>query len=291
MIRLVNGFTMQPNSVTSCDIYRREIEELRQSGDVDSLSEMIETWYTRCGFDQVFEGMELQNVFVLPDGKLSIKTSRGELQFCRSRGGWRLLEFGGDALYAMVRIAEVTQVPFAYLCGLRDAAIAIESSRRRELSDEVETAIRKLSELNSEIRRRQIAVDSVCPKVRPRVAASGVSSESYPEAPVATLTWKGVREHFKKSPGVYFAWSDGKIVYVGATETGMGQRLSSGHHAVTRDDMFSFVELPANEVFFAESCYVARYAPERNACVAQANGLRKGGERGKANQKTRTPVA
>lgn len=285
MCGFVNGFTMQPDSVTSCDIYRREIAELRESGDVDSLSEMIETWYTRCGFDKVFEGMELQSVYVRPDGRLLLSTSRGELQFCRSRGGWRLVEFDRDPLYAMFRIAEVTQVPFAYLCGLRDAAIVVESSQRCELSEQIANSRRELSELNAEIRRRRIAIDSVCPKVSRHLAASGVSCERYPEAPAATLTWNDVRKHFRKSPGVYFAWSSGKIVYVGATETGMGQRLSSGHHAVTRDDRFSFVEIAANEVFFAESCYVARYAPARNACVAQANGLRKGGKRGKAKQK------
>jgi len=46
----------------------------------------------------------------------------------------------------------------------------------------------------------------------------------------------------------------------------------------------SFVKLPRHEVYFAETVYIARYAPDRNACVAQAMKKRVGGQRGSKAQ-------
>ena len=272
---------MDAKTNTTCDIYARNIDALISSGDHESLAEMIRTWYTRCDFKNSFGGCEIQEVGVRDNCVVWFKTSRGTLEFCQQRGRWRLMEYGTEPIYMMARIAEVTQVPFAYLCGVRDAIAIVESSKSGEISDRLKRLNRDSSALAQRIRRQQIALDAGAVHVDGTSPEGGVSSSRYPDAPTAALTWDQVREHYRSTPGVYFAWERGRIVYVGATERGMHSRLKSGHHAVTSKDMFSFIEVPTNEVYFAEACYVARYVPERNACVAQANGIRQGGQRGK----------
>lgn len=272
---------MNTTANTTCEIYAREIDAMVAQGNQASIAEMIRTWYTRCDFKKSFDGCEILDVGVRDSGVVWIKTSRGTLEFCQQRERWRLIEPGTDPIYMMARIAEVTQVPFAYLCGVRDAIAITEANKSKAISDRITQLTRDSHSLAQKIRRQRIALDAVAVQVTGSWLEGQVSSARYPDAPRAALTWSQVREHYRSTPGVYFAWNGGRIVYVGATERGMHSRLQKGHHAVTKQDMFSFVEVPINEVYFAETCYVARYAPERNACVAQANGARQGGQRGK----------
>lgn len=281
----MDGQACVKTATTSCDIYRREIDDLVSSGDEEKLAEMIQTWYTRCEFKTAPDGGQIKEVGVRDNGIVWFRTTRGMLEFCQHRKRWRLLERGGEPIYMMARIAEVTQVPFAYLCGVRDAIAVTESRESEEISDRLKSLKHEGRLLSEEIRRKLIAIDAVAVSVDATHPSSGVSSARYPDAPAAVLTWSQVRKHYKTSSGVYFAWNDGRIVYVGATERGMQSRLASGHHAVTNKDMFSFIEMPSNEVYFAEMCYIARYAPERNAPVAQANGKRQGGNRGKRKER------
>lgn len=276
---------------TTCEIYRREISHLMASGDKQAISEMIATWYARCGFGQCYDGTTLLDAGVTDSGVLWLKTNKGELQFCFDNQRWRLLQEDFGTTYSLVRIAEVTQVPFAYLCGVRDAIAVIEKNEHKELSDRITVLAEADDELTALLRKKRIAVDLVLIDPLCEAPACEINASRYPDAPPAALTWTQVRQHYHSTPGVYFAWSEGRIVYVGATERGMHKRLASGHHAVTSKDLFSFVELPSNEVYFAESCYVARYAPERNACVAQAMGVRQGGHRGKRRENQEAPAA
>jgi hypothetical protein len=269
---------------TTCEIYRREINDLVSSGNEKALSEMIATWYARCGFGQCYDGSQLLDAGVSDRGVLWLKTNKGELHFCFENKRWKFLQKEREPTYALSRIAEVTQVPFAYLCGLRDAIAVIEQNEHKELSDRNRALAKADRELTGMLRRKRIAVDLVVLEPLADAPACEISASRYPDAPPAALTWTQIRKHYHSTPGVYFAWSEGRIVYVGATERGMHWRLASGHHAVTSKDMFSFIEMPFNEVYFAESCYVARYAPERNACVAQAMGVRQGGHRGKRRE-------
>jgi hypothetical protein len=278
----------EPNN--TCDIYRRRISELRDRGDVNALAEMVETWYSRCDFASGFDGELIVDLGVTDRGVVWIETPRGTIEFCPDRLRWRLVEPPSDATqsakchYVMARIAEVAQVPFAYLCGVRDAVAVIERVQKRGLSDEVRRLTAEQRKITKDIRAKRIALDAVVVSLDQAGSLERVNSKNYPDAPAGTLSWEELRQHFRDCPGVYFAWESGRIVYVGVTEKGMHSRLQSGHHAVTSRDRFSFIEMPCNEVYFAENVYISRYAPERNACVAQALGLRKGGHRGRRRE-------
>lgn len=274
----------------TCDIYRRAIADLRESGDAHALAEMIQTWYSRCDFENGFGGERIIDLGVRESGVVWIETSAGTIEFCPERNRWRLVERFAEqgesakCQYMMARIAEVTQVPFAYLCGVRDAIAIIDGIRRRELSEEVRRLSAEQRRITKDVRVKKIALDAVVVSLDESGLRERLASCNYPDAPHGTLSWGELRQHFRDASGVYFAWEAGRIVYVGVTERGMHHRLQSGHHAVTAKDRFSFIEMPCSEVYFAENVYVSRYAPERNACVAQALGLRQGGHRGKRRE-------
>jgi hypothetical protein len=278
----------EPNN--TCDIYRRRISELRDRGDIGALAEMVETWYSRCDFASGFDGELIVDLGVTDRGVVWIETPRGTIEFCPDRLRWRLVEPHADASqsakchYMMARIAEVSQVPFAYLCGVRDAVAVIERVQKRGLSDDVRRLTAEQRKITKDVRAKRIALDAVVVSLDQAGSLERVNSKNYPDAPIGTLSWSELRQHFRDCPGVYFAWDLGRIVYVGVTEKGMHSRLQSGHHAVTSRDRFSFIEMPSKEVYFAENVYISRYAPERNACVAQALGLRKGGHRGRRRE-------
>ncbi len=275
----------EPNN--TCDIYRRKISELREQGDVQELARLVQTWYSRCDFRKGFNSETILDLGVKDNGVVWIKMKCGTVEYCCERNRWRLVENlvehreASQCQYMMARIAEITEVPFAYLCGVRDAISVIEDGLRENLSGQVRNLSAKHAKLSSEIRKKRIAVESVFVDLDEQATEARVATLKYPDAPRGTLSWDLVRSAFRDTAGIYFAWDGDEVVYVGATEKGMHCRLQSGHHAVSRGDLFSFVEMPFNEVYFAEHYYIAKYAPKRNACVAQALGVREGGHRGK----------
>ena len=284
--------SVQVEPQSTCDIYRRAISELRASGDVEALAEMIETWYSRCDFEKGFDGQKIVDLGVRDGGIVWIETASGTVEFCQERNRWRLVERideegrAAQCQYMMARISEITHVPFAYICGVRDAIAIIDGVRKSELSEEVRLLSAEQRRITRDVRVKKIALDAVFVSLDQSGLRDRLANRNYPDAPHGTLSWGELRQHFRDASGVYFAWEAGRIVYVGVTERGMHQRLQGGHHAVTSADRFSFIEMPCNEVYFAENVYVARYAPERNACVAQALGLRQGGHRGKRRERS-----
>lgn len=271
--------------LTTCDIYRKHIRELRDSGNVDALAEMVETWYSRCGFETSFDGCQITQLEARDDGCLYITTTKGTAVYKPDSDRWKLVcvdsNLEDKPIYPMSLISEATQVPFGYLCGVRDALSVIHKNGISRLSTKASQLAGECKRLSSLINKRKIAIDSVVVELSAEESAKRMESLSYPEAPCGVLSWNDFRKSFRSIPGVYFAWSGGRIVYVGATKKGSHERLQYGHENCFKTDLFSYVAMPANEVFFAECVYVARYRPERNACVAEAFGITREGDRGK----------
>lgn len=280
--------------LTTCDIYRKQIRQLRESGNVDALAEMVETWYSRCSFETSFDGLQITGLAVQEDGCLCITTTKGTAVYKPEIDRWKLVRADRESdeatIYPMSLISEATQVPFAYLCGARDALSVINRTGVSLLSQDASRLASECKRLSSLIKARKIAVDSVVVELSAEESAKRMESLGYPDAPLGVLSWDDFRNAFRSTPGVYFAWSGGRIVYVGATKKGSHERLQNGHDNCFKTDLFSYVSMPANEVFFAECVYIARYRPERNACVSEAMGGATEGDRGAAKRMRRKAV-
>jgi hypothetical protein len=206
----------------------------------------------------------------------------------------------------MFRIAEITQVPWGYLCGIRDALVLSDRKQCAEashnlklLSSQLEDLARKVRDAEAKLKAATVKakkVEAMCSvanaslQVKQTESQQAVLTRQYPEAPTARMSWEDVRIAYKGTPGVYFVWSGDRIVYVGATKKGMYERLTSGHDNATKADTFSFLEIDEHEVYFAEAVYIARHAPVRNAIVASVikaqKGARHGGRKDRSDHQT-----
>ncbi|PYI55332.1 MAG: hypothetical protein DMC62_03425, partial [Verrucomicrobia bacterium] len=64
--------------------------------------------------------------------------------------------------------------------------------------------------------------------------------------------------------GIYFVWSDDRVVYVGQSRRLCGRCIIGGHHAIGDGDMLSWVEEPIGQLKYAEAFYIGVLKPERN---------------------------
>lgn len=108
---------------------------------------------------------------------------------------------------------------------------------------------------------RRLHVDEFCEHHRYRaVPAPVVEVSLVPELPAVS--------------GIYFAWCDGRVVYVGQSRN-LGRRcvLGKKHPCLQAGDKLSWVEEPALRLRLAEAFYIGILQPARNFAGAEVNPL------------------
>ena len=134
------------------------------------------------------------------------------------------------------------------LLNARQKATALLKSERTIVAAELKSSRQRLRWLKKELTN----TDSMCwqhhyPPVPQPMAQAGKLCEAVPMA-----------------SGIYFVWSEGRVVYVGQS-TNIFQRCGSvGHHAISFGEMISWIEQPVSRLNFAESFYIGITKPERN---------------------------
>jgi len=101
---------------------------------------------------------------------------------------------------------------------------------------------------------RRLHVDEFCEHHRYQdVPASVVEVSRLPELPPVS--------------GVYFAWCDGRVVYVGQSRN-LGRRcvLGKKHPSLQVGDKLSWVEEPTSRLRLAEAFYIGILQPAQNLC-------------------------
>lgn len=63
--------------------------------------------------------------------------------------------------------------------------------------------------------------------------------------------------------GIYFAFSNNKVVYVGKSKN-LGSRITDGHKKLKKSDDIAWIEYPVRLLDFAECFYIGICKPERN---------------------------
>lgn len=86
----------------------------------------------------------------------------------------------------------------------------------------------------------------------------------YPPIPIATIPMQKDCPLIPQSSGVYFAWQNDAVAYVGQS-INLRARTSGGSHAkIFPDDRLSWLEFPRDVLNFAESYYIGIACPYRN---------------------------
>jgi len=76
--------------------------------------------------------------------------------------------------------------------------------------------------------------------------------------------------HLPHSPGVYFIWNDGRVVYVGATDDLYGRLARNTHNKITEGDEVSFILLEKESLVWAECYYISRLKPSRQFMLTKS---------------------
>lgn len=158
----------------------------------------------------------------------------------------------------------------------RELAITRE---REEIASSIRKARSRLRKLRSEIREVQSQLKStrieMTEAIRTRdswlgkqpnqsVPAKGWQIQPVP-APVFMVLASGIPEEspLPDSPGVYFIWEAGEVVYVGKS-TNLGQRVRNSHGKILRGDAVSWLCYEAAVITPVEHFYIGILNPKRN---------------------------
>jgi hypothetical protein len=120
------------------------------------------------------------------------------------------------------------------------------SKKRQELANNLRRSRRKLKELKRETEHRTQLCDI----------------HQMPPVPTPQFTREHWAAHTESFAGVYVAFSNGLVQYVGESQN-IPQRMKS-HHAIQMDWLVSVIPMAAHERFFAESFYIWLLRPPIN---------------------------
>lgn len=120
---------------------------------------------------------------------------------------------------------------------------AVETIKSRRLRDLFEEALEKYN--------------------APRYPRGVESHNGYPEVPKPFVAFDGTGSGLPQAPGIYFAWRQGAVQYVGQS-INLSGRCKEGHHKLQKGDSLSYLLLPKHELNFAESFYIGILKPLRN---------------------------
>lgn len=272
------------------DQYYDEISRAIKSGDDRQIAEIAKCFYHRHDkwmawevVEAVIENSQLDGV----KAHLHIKF-RDETTAVLTIGyhcGKRLVTLNGEAVNigSMDGVVDRLAVPisfidgmFVYACSVAQNEVKVNANlslQSRKLFDFCERLKAELGRLKEEKKQAQKQINILqrssksvflrLPEIAPEMPH--VPTESLIDITTARRSLSGVS-------GIYFAWCllTGKCVYVGKSKN-MGSRLSCGR-AELDSCRITWIEMPDDEIHFAELYYIWLLKPCRNG---QANESRK----------------
>lgn len=130
---------------------------------------------------------------------------------------------------------------------------------RMGLAKELKASRKRLIALQDEIEALQVSVNHL----RSLQVTTDLRFPEIPTRPLVEVNAEGIG--LPSSPGIYFVWSGGAVVYVGKSVClSQRVRVPGGHHALFSGDWVSFLPYEAKDLSFAESYYIGITRAMRN---------------------------
>ncbi len=170
-----------------------------------------------------------------------------------------------ENLEALHRICAASPEEIEKVIELRDEISRLDQLRaewRKRVSNELCSARSKKNNALCEYRRLKRELHQVSARVN-HYAGAAVEKFGFPAVPEAAISFDGEGTGLPEKSGVYFAWRNGVVEYVGRS-VNLNSRCRSSHHALCDGDLLSFVEIPKSELNFAEYFYIGVLRPVRN---------------------------
>lgn len=137
------------------------------------------------------------------------------------------------------------------------AGVVVEERRqqRAALASELRNSRRRLRKLEAEI--------EISGRLLAQSASSVALQHERPKIPAQSVPATKDGRGLPGTPGIYFVWEDGVIVYVGQASV-LSRRATLGHQVIGANSKLSWIETPRANLNFLESFYIGLTCPPRN---------------------------
>lgn len=102
--------------------------------------------------------------------------------------------------------------------------------------------------------------------------AKSLARDTYPDVPKPSIRPTLFGDGLPSTSGIYFLWEHGIVKYVGqSTRLSDRVRLNS-HRRLSETDLISYIEIPKDELVWAECYYIGILRPTRNGGTPSNHG-------------------
>jgi len=132
-----------------------------------------------------------------------------------------------------------------------------------------ETRIR-LRELRKQVKEQEALFEKNARALE--LLAKSLARSIYPNVPEPSIKPTLFGDGLPSTCGIYFLWDHGIVKYVGQSTTLSGRVRLSSHHRLKETDLISYVEIPKDELVWAECYYIGILRPTRNGGTPSNHG-------------------
>lgn len=125
---------------------------------------------------------------------------------------------------------------------------------------EYETKINRQKAILKQMREREKKLSLSIYDLESRLSGFKYST---PSPPVGIAVTRLDKDMIPEGSGCYFAWEGVVVRYVGKA-VNLRKRLTGAHHAVTDDHLLTWIEIPVDDLYFAEAYYIGTLRPRMN---------------------------
>jgi len=163
------------------------------------------------------------------------------------------------------RICTVSQEEINKAIELRDELSRLGELKkqwRNSMLDELQSARKKKNKAIREYNNLRQQLKSVSYDMR-RYTEGVVTKYGFEPVPDPAIVYDGEGTGLPTESGIYFAWQNGTVQYVGQS-INLNSRCKHSHHKLQEGDLLSYILVPTEQLNFAESFYIGILKPVRN---------------------------
>lgn len=163
------------------------------------------------------------------------------------------------------RICTVSQQEINKAVELRDELSRLDELKkqwRNSMLEELQSARKKKNKAIREYNSLRQQLNQVSYDIR-RHTEGVVTKYGFKPVPDPSIIYDGEGTGLPQASGVYFAWSNGVVQYVGQS-INLNSRCKHSHHKLQEGDLLSYVLVSVEQLNFAEAFYIGILKPTRN---------------------------
>jgi len=115
-----------------------------------------------------------------------------------------------------------------------------------------------------ELKKIKLLIDQANNLIKSGKCLSLSHHHNYPSAPFPSIEPSEKGDHLPPKSGIYIIWNHGNPVYVGQSQNLKLRCNLQNHKKLKEKDVISFIEIPVEDLDFAECFYIGTLKPVRN---------------------------